>query len=135
MFRLTIIMVLAVGQRRDAQHPFKVADKAAVVIKAAVQSDFRNRGQGGAQVLAGNQGAQTNKVLAWAGPESFDKTAFQLALGKAETFGNIRDAQALGVVRTDILHDLEHRSLGVVQHALIALHNTAQPGHLAVTIE
>lgn len=128
-------MVLAISQRRRAQHPFEVANEAAVIVKPAVQRHIGNGGLARAQVLAGDQDPQSDNILPRARPKGLHKAALQLALGKAELFGNLGDVQALGVVRADVFHHFKNRQLGVIVHALVALHDTAQPDHTAFAVE
>src|SRR5690606_32160042 len=87
------IMPFPISQWRNAQGAFEVANKAAVVVEAAVYCDSGNGLVAVAQAFAGDKDAQTDKVFAGAGAEGFGEAALQLALRETETLGNVGNTQ------------------------------------------
>src|SRR5690606_7438590 len=114
---------------------FEMANEAAVIVKATVDRNAGNRFIAVLKAVTGDQYPQPNMVLRRTDTKGFCKTPLKLALGKTKTFGNIRNTEALGVVRANILNNLKYRTLRVVEHPLIALHNSAQPADLAPEVK
>src|SRR5690554_4677492 len=129
------VMTLAIGQGRDPEDALEMANKTAVIIKAAVNGNISDRHSAMTQALTGDDYPQANQIFTRAGAKGLGKAALQLPLGKTKVRSNLGNTQALGIVGADIFHHLKYRALGMVEHALVALDNATEPIHLSRTIK
>ena len=116
-------MPAAVGGGGQAVGTGELADKMAVVVKAALERDFRNLCGGDGQELTRFVQAEPHEILRRRGLKEGFEAPLELTDREMDPFRQFADRDGRGIMSLEVLH---HRG-----HVMVAVHGFARPGEIA----